>query len=458
MQQHIGKLLPGHGYVITSEQQQLTQAHLLALMQLYQPLVGIHAVSLYLTLSSQYLSSSNPDDVQTHHMLMQYLNIPLPQIYEARQKLEAIGILQTFKYDDENQTKFTYKLLTPCSPGLFFENGMLSQLLYHQLGTDKYDQLYDIFKENKVTTNNKGVNVTAHFTDVFSSKETNTKLEVSDGSSIDEENDGPMIGNQTIDMDWLAQLLKQRMLPTNQILTATNIKLIEQMSVLYHLTNLEIEKALLWAITDENSLNHKEFKTACMDLSESMQAQPKQAKNLVNQKTTYTKNTDEPKSKQDQFMQMLEERTPKQLLEDLSSGNHASQQDLKIVADIMSLHGITPGVMNVLIHYVLLKTDMKLTKSYVEKIASHWARKNVKTVRQAITLAKSEHNKYQEWGNNKKSYYKPTGKKEVVPDWFKEQKQTQAAKEKEKTVTNREQNEDVSELLRKYKEQKSNHS
>lgn len=457
MQQHIGKLLPGHGYVITSEQQ-LTQAHLQALMQLYQPLIGLHAVSLYLTLSSQYFSASNPNGIQTHHMLMQYLNIPLPQIYEARQKLEAIGILQTFQYDDENQTKFTYKLLIPCSPVSFFENGMLSQLLYHQLGADKYDQLYHIFKGEKVITQDKGVNVTAHFTDVFSRNEANTKVEVSDGLSEDVENDGPMIGNRTIDMDWLAQLLKQRMLPINKILTTSNIKLIEQMSILYHLTNLEIEKALLWAITDENSLNHKEFKTACMDLSESMQAQPKQAQNLVNQKTNYTKNTDKPKNKQDQFMQMLEERTPKQLLEDLSSGNHASQQDLRIVADVMSLHGITPGVMNVLIHYVLLKTDMKLTKSYVEKIASHWARKNVKTVRQAITLAKSEHNKYQEWGNNKKSYYKPAGKKEVVPDWFKEQKQTQAAKEKDKTVRDIEQKEDVSELLRKYNEQKSNHS
>lgn len=456
MQQHIGKLLPGHGYLTLSDQQ-LTQAQLQSLMQLYQPLIGLHAVSLYLTLSSQYFSTPNRDVVQTHHMLMQYLNIPLPQIYEARQKLEAIGLLQTFQFDDVNQTQFTYKLLMPYSPGAFFDDGMLSQLLYHQLGADKCDQLYQIFKGNKESTFDKGVNVTARFTDIFKNG-ADENAELVEALSVNEENDGPSIGNKTIDVDWLAHLLKQRMLPINKILTATNIKLIEQMSVLYHLTNLDIEKALLWAITDENMLNQKEFKIACMDISQSLQPQPKESKNLVNQKTSYNQNTDKPKNKQDQFMQMLEERTPKQLLEDLSNGNHASTQDLKVVADVMSLHGITPGVMNVLIHYVLLKTDMKLTKSYLEKIASHWARKNVKTVRQAITLAKSEHNKYQEWGNKKQSFYKPSGKKEVVPDWFKEQKQTQAAKEKENPTHETESKDDVSELLRKYNEQKSNHS
>ncbi|GGM26760.1 replication initiation and membrane attachment protein [Paraliobacillus quinghaiensis] len=455
MQQHIGKLLPAHGYFILSEQQ-LNQAHMQALMQLYQPLLGVQAVSLYLTLSSQSNTLSDQKVPQTHHMLMQYLNIPLPDIYQARQKLEGIGLMQTFQYDDADQTIFTYKLLLPCTPIEFFQDGLLSQLLYHQLGANKCDQLYQLFKQNEPNYD-KGRNVTAHFPEVFKN-ELNITEEFRHSESSTSKNDGPTIGNETIDLNGITQILTQRMLPAEKILTATNIRLIEQMSALYNLTNLEIEKALLWAISDENRLNHKEFKTACMDLSQSMQPQSKTKVNAVDQKATYSKKMEEPKNKQEQFIQMLEEITPRQLLADLSNGNQASTQDLKIVADVMTQQGITPGVMNVLIHYVLLKTDMKLTKSYLEKIASHWARKNVKTVRQAMTLAKSEHNKYQQWGNNKKTYNRSAGKKEVVPDWFKKQKQAQATKEKQIVTKDSESKEDVSELLRKYNEQKFNHS
>ena len=49
------------------------------------------------------------------------------------------------------------------------------------------------------------------------------------------------------------------------------------------------------------------------------------------------------------------------------------------------------------------KTDMKLTKNYVEKIASHWARKNIKTVKDAMDLAKMEHRQYAEWAEGKKN-------------------------------------------------------
>ena len=60
---------------------------------------------------------------------------------------------------------------------------------------------------------------------------------------------------------------------------------------------------------------------------------------------------------------------------------------------------LNPGVVNVLIEYVMLKTDMKFTKGYVEKLAGHWARLKVSTVIEAMELAKNEHRKYQGLGS-----------------------------------------------------------
>ncbi|MEW8987491.1 MAG: DnaD domain protein, partial [Bacillus sp. (in: firmicutes)] len=127
---------------------------------------------------------------------------------------------------------------------------------------------------------------------------------------------------------------------------------------------------------------------------------------------------------------------PRQLLIDISGGGEPSKSDLQIIEDVMFQQKLLPGVVNVLIQYVLLKTDMKLTKAYVDKIASHWARKRVQTVSEAMELAKKEHRQYLDWAEGKQTA-KPTARKkatrkESLPDWFDneaEGKPTQTATE-----------------------------
>lgn len=143
---------------------------------------------------------------------------------------------------------------------------------------------------------------------------------------------------------------------------------------LYELENNEIDKSILWSITEDNRLDTEEFKTACNDLFKAKQ-QSKATVKKVNPPTfSKKKTTTGPKTKEEMLVQELESISPKKLLEDLSSGNNASQQDLKAineVNEVMAKQGLPAPVMNVLIHYVLLQSNMKLSKSYLEKIASH---------------------------------------------------------------------------------------
>ncbi|MCZ0704452.1 replication initiation and membrane attachment protein [Natronobacillus azotifigens] len=451
MQQHIGKLLPSDGYKVQGNNQ-LTTLHIQSLFQLYQPIIGIRPISIYLTLHTQIMY----EQLHTHHFLMENMNMSLPDIYDARLKCEAIGLIRTFKYEDLEQTIYTYQLDSPCDPLRFFQDGMLSQLLYHQLSPEKFDRLQHSFTNSKQTEEKKGKNVTANFAEVFQ-QITGIQGQKLHQSSEPVENSGPSLGNETIDWELINQMLIQRMLPATNILTIKNMKLMEQMTVLYQLTSVELEKAILWALTSENQLDPNEFKAACLDLAQIIPSTTVES-NQVNQKEKVVDSNSkkDKKTKQEQFIETMETISPKQLLEDLSHGNQASNQDLKMIADVMDKQGIPPAVMNVLIHYVMLKTDMKLTKSYLEKIASHWARKNVKTAHQAMTLAKSEHNKYQQWGNKKTNYKSfSSGKKEVVPEWFKEQKKGKTKKEQTSKQQVDKPKEDVSAMLRKYKEQKS---
>ncbi|MRH42896.1 hypothetical protein GH741_09375 [Aquibacillus halophilus] len=461
MQQNIGKLLPIEGYYVIFRGE-ISTTYFQSLTHLYQPLIGIHAISLYQTLLSENVLRNNPKNPQTHHTLMNYLSLPLDEIYQARLKLEAIGLLTTFKEDVDQGKTYIYQLNPPFSFKEFFSDGMLSQLLQHQLGENKYTDLIETFNNSHTSFSKLGQNVTASFNDVFQTNEGIFKKNNSKDTnfSIDKINNGPSIAYDILDFEWIEQILSQRMLPVAKIMSPKNKKLMTQMVVLYDLTNQDLEKALLWAVSDENLLDIQEFKTACQDLMQTRQKNTdvKQVNSKDGFKFTDSSNSEKTLSKEDQFINMLETISPKQLLEDLSGGNEASSQDLKVIGDVMSQQGLAPGVMNVLIHYVLLKTDMKLTKAYLEKIASHWARKNVTTVRQAMTLAKSESNKYQQWGTNKQQYYKKPSKKEIVPDWFTERKTGEQNENKKKSTSDDQNKEDIEKLLQNYtKNKKSNH-
>ncbi|ARI76837.1 replication initiation and membrane attachment family protein [Halobacillus mangrovi] len=420
MNHTVGKLLPVDGFRILKCGALPTNAHH-SLTHLYQPIIGRLAVSLYQVLVSES-ELTDVQSVQSHHTLMTYLSAPLDKVYDARRKLEAIGLVSTFKKSDEDQQSiYLYKVYPPFSPNEFFMDDMLSLLLFHELGEDKYQQIKERLTTEYVSTDDYE-EVTVSFDEVFHSTFTEgipPEVQPKRENLKDRKERGPVLNFSRVDFDWLHQSLKNRMYPSERILTGPNKKLIAQLASLYNLTTLELEKAVTWAVDENHQLVAEELKAACHDF---MKEKPSKGQtNLLDQRQKVKETSDSiAQSKGEQFVDMLEQISPRELLEDLSGGNRASDQDLKLIRDVMTEQGLAPGVMNVLVHYVLLKTDMKLSKAYLEKIASHWTRKNVTTVRQAMNLAKAEHQKYQQWGKQKSQ--KRSKKEEVIPAWFNEQK------------------------------------
>ena len=90
-----GRLLPIEGYEVAIYES-IPLNYTESLTHLYQPLIGVEAVSLYMTLLNEQ-SMQMAGHPQTHHVLMNYLQLPLDKIYEARQKLEGIGLLETYE-------------------------------------------------------------------------------------------------------------------------------------------------------------------------------------------------------------------------------------------------------------------------------------------------------------------------------------------------------------------------
>ncbi|WP_040981816.1 replication initiation and membrane attachment family protein [Oceanobacillus jeddahense] len=433
----IGKILPIDGYNVVMDEQPPIDFNA-SLTHLYQPLIGIQAVSLYYTL---FYEVDHTQQMQTHHTLMTYLNLTLDDIYRARIKLEAIGLLKTYKRRDDNRDYYTYSVQCPYSPNQFFREAMLSQLLLHHIGEQKYNELYTRYVKESYLY---GEEVTADFNEVFDT------IIPSAPAALNVENNNQDTESEWMDFSWIEQSLRQRFIPVEKVLHSANKKLIYQMKILYDAESVEIEKALLWALDEDNQLNQEEFKSACHDMFVSRnngQAIRLNEKTAADPQMLMKK----PSTKEEQLIHELETISPKQLLEDLSDGNHASEQDIKVVREVMTKQGLPSPVMNVLIHYVLLQSNMKLSKAYMETIAGHWSRVGLKTAKDAMNFAKQEQEKYKAAKNKprKTNNYNNNYKKEVVPDWFNDRKKKSSKSNTDTNVSEKEQQE-IEAKLQKY--------
>lgn len=432
----VGKILPSEGYFVKLNQNPPIE-YAKSLTHLYQPLVGIEAVVLYQTLLHEIELQDN-QSLQSHHTLMNYLKIPLDSIYEARIQLEGIGLLKTFEKHTDEGTHYIYELLSPFSPSGFFKDAMLSELLYHHIGERKYDSLKKFYHSNDQPQSGK--DVTKSFGEVF---QTFKPLydDINKPESIDHEDSTHLVN--PIDFDWMETMLKQRMVPARRVLTNENQKVISEMLFLYDLATYEVEKSVLWALTDENYLDIEEFKKACHD-----QFSSKQNVTPINLSTRTKEKPQEeplnrPLTKEEQLIKQLETISPKHLLEDLSSGNHASEQDMKMIRDVMTTQGLPSPVMNVLIHYVLLQSDMKLSKAYLGTIASHWSRADLKSAKQAMEFAKKEIDKAKS----------KQGTNEVIPEWFKDRNNKESMpEESNESIDSKEEQDELEALMKQYAE------
>lgn len=310
--QHLGKILPIDGYVVRLEES-LSTDYLQSLTHLYQPLLGIEAISLYQLLFHE-LKLQDDIQAQTHHTLMNYLNMPLDRMYEARIKLEAIGLLKTYRQETEERVCYTYYLQRPFSPMQFFQDMMLSELLYRHIGSSKFTALRKFYTIKNEQQN--GNNVTVSFNDVFQTFQPTTTQAPQLMQQKKQKDEGVPI--ERVDFTLISQALKRRMIPVDKVLTEQNKLIISQLIHLYDLETYELENAINWALTDENMLDIEQLKAACHDLFQE-KYNVAQVKLSVKQPELEHKPTNKQLTKEEQLIEILDNISPKQLLEDLST-------------------------------------------------------------------------------------------------------------------------------------------
>ena len=143
-------LLPADRYVVINKTI-LTDADRKYLISFYEPIIGHLAISLYLVLINDLEESKGVSRDFTHHHLMSLLKTPLKVLREAREALEATGLLKTyFKKGDVNN--YIYEIYSPLSPSEFFNHPILNIVLYNNIGATEYEYLKKQYQKLKVDT------------------------------------------------------------------------------------------------------------------------------------------------------------------------------------------------------------------------------------------------------------------------------------------------------------------
>ncbi|MBQ9019475.1 MAG: DnaD domain protein [Bacilli bacterium] len=399
---------------------------------LYQPIIGYTAVSLYYTLLDDLEKSDIMSDELTHYHLMVSMQLKLDDILVAREKLEAIGLIKTYvKKDNINQ--YVYLLYSPISANDFFNHPILNVVLYNNLGKKEYEKVKDYFKVPKVSLKDYE-DITASFNDVFSS----VRGTIENTDNIISKNSNSVNVFNKIDISLIMSSI-----PKNQVnekcFTDDVVELINNLSYIYNLDTLDMQGLIRNSINEKGLIDKNLLRKNCRNYYQ-FDNYGNLPTLIYNKQPEYLKKPQGDNSKWAKVVYTFENITPYQLLKAKYKGAEPTSRDMKLVESLLVDQKLAPGVVNVLISYILKVNNEKLNKSYVETIAGQWKRLNIETVEDAMRYTEKEHKKLNKLVKDNSSNRKVVTnnkKEEQLPAWFnKEQEIIKTTKEDIEEIDN----------------------
>ena len=398
------KLLPADTFVVLNKTL-LNDQDRKILTMLYQPIIGSRAISLFLTLWT-YLDKLELMSIEcTHHHLMMSMRNRWEEIIESREKLEAIGLIRTYIKKD-NINNYIYELYSPLNPYDFLNNPILSVSLYNNVGKIEYEKLKEYFKVPRFNLKDYE-DISCNFQDVF---------EVSNISSFENmTNDLKRVNINKlsivskIDLENVISLIPEEMLNIRSITKDTK-DLIYKLSFIYNLDDDEMSELIRNSLSEKKSIDKNMLRDNCRKYYQ-FENSGKLPSIIYRNQPEYLRKPVGDASNRAKMIYQFETTSPYDFLVSKHSGSTPTKNEYKILEYLLIDMNLKPGVVNVLIDYVLKINNNKLVKNFIELIAEQWSRSKIETVEDAMRFAEKEYKK-------NKTTKQTTKKIEQKPDWF----------------------------------------
>ena len=416
-------VLPADTYMVCNKTV-ITDKDKKIVTMLYQPIIGHVAVSLYYTLIDELDKQEVMGREETHHHLMASMQLKLEDILIAREKLEAIGLIKTYMKKD-NINQYVYLLYSPISVNDFFNHPILNVVLYNNLGKKEYDKVLQYFKIPKLNLKDYE-DITCSFDDVFSSVRS-TSYEVND--DIIKTDSNKILLNKEIDFNLLMESIPKNQL-NDKCFNDETRELINSLSYIYNLDTLDMQGIVRNSINEKGLIDKALLRKSCREYYQ-FDNYGNLPTLIYNRQPEFLKKPTGDNSKWAKMVYTFENITPYQLLKAKYKGAEPTDRDKKLVESLLIDQKLKPGVVNVLISYVLKVNNEQLTKSFVETIAGQWKRLNVETVEEAMKTAEKMHKSKNNHKVNQNVKNNPKNTS-PVPVWFKKEQSLKESTEEER--------------------------
>lgn len=404
-------ILPADTYLVVNKAI-INESDKKLITMLYQPIIGHTAVSLYFTLIDDLLKREVMSEELTHHHLMATMQLKLEDIIIAREKLEATGLLKTY-IKKGNVNNYVYVIYAPLSANEFLNHPVLNVVLYNNLGKKEYDKIVNCYKIPKINLKDYD-DITKTFNKVFTSVSGNVFIE---NDNIVENTKEKIKFTNSIDFNMLISSIPKSMV--NDRCFNEEVKdLIESLAFVYNIDDLNMQGLVRNSLNERGMIDKNELRKSCRNFYQFEQG-GKLPTLIYSKQPDYLKSPRGDSSNWAKQVYTFENITPYDYIRSKYKNGEPTLRELKIIEDLMINFKMKPGVVNVLIDYVLRVNNQKFTKSYVETVASQWSRLNIETVEEAMRVAEKEHKKIKKLTERKNASKTPIkSKEEAVPSWF----------------------------------------
>lgn len=363
---------------------------------LYQPIIGTLAFSLYHTLYHLLNQKNYQSETFQHQFLLDLLGEKIDKLKGAKDKLEAISLLDTYELNDH----VVYQLKSPLTPRGFIKDTVLGQFLKTEVGPKMFGTLTDIFKVQKVDLK-EYKQVTKNFDDVFNfvSTENHHDNQTYLGK---QQNRGAKISKQ-LDYDAFIELLPDRL--KKPVLMNHNTQETIQKLVFVYGFSAEEMADVYKSTADGNGridLGQLSFK------AQSYYEDTKNDKVVVAESKEQNHETE--------MVMYLKKASPLKIVQKYAKGDYQAMHS-ETVMQLIDRNQVEIGVINALLLHIIKHKDGQLPHiNYLEKVLETWFKMGIRTTEDAYRLVLNRENEAAKGQMPTKG--KSKEKKSENPEWI----------------------------------------
>jgi replication initiation and membrane attachment protein len=338
------------------------------LVDLYEPLIGARALSVFLTLWNE-----DKDVTRKHEDALRRTMLSAGEWLSALKALEAVALVGTYYQRSEKFSYFVYCLYSPKLPSEFFDNALFAGTLRKIVG-ENFAFLAKRYSVGAVPLDFE--NVSESFVDFFSPDF---------GDHVYAEqflpSGGHLVGEVKTGFDYnvfFAELKAKDGRYASASFSKEETSRVERLATLYGYDESTMADFVVdhfaWAKPLGERLDAKGLeKDADKSVRFSYLHQIPAKKSDVHDDGSLA-----------HVIKAMEKFTPVQFLTMLQKGHKPAGSDLELLRELTIDMGLSNQVANALVFYVLTKNDNVLSTKFTEKIAASLVRENVQTAIDAM--------------------------------------------------------------------------